>query len=330
MSKRSADPVAIHFQSCLKVKPRPDGNSTHVVAKGDCAIMLQLIRMKLDDFDARIDPVNPGRFRGTSQLESDMKRVLGSVRKIHITKWGASHMRGALRNDEKRGNKRHLIELVDLLNSYEGTPSQLQLVYDDCISRHHRFWDGFSLKVLTQADDPFQKQLLSLLSLHSLGRVQQGLVFSALRRRYGSSRRITTKKTFAADEQSSLSGQTQRGDIQVWSDETVALVLEIKDAIVDKTAWARVEATHATHDYALFVLGNGYRPATLQQEISSSSSTFALHLEDFVLTLIFMIAADENRSPKDVLSEILLIYNEEFCLEIEDDASIRIKIDFIP
>ncbi len=327
MSTEETDPVTVHFKSWLRVKQRADGNLTPNVAKGDCTIMLQLIRMKLDDFGEPIDPSNPGRFRGTTMLRSDMERVLGAVSRFHYTKWGASHHRGAFRDDEKRGNKRHLIQLAQLLNEYSGSPQQLQKVYDHCIEQHHRFWEAFSLKVLVQEDDPFQRHLLTLLSLQSLGRVQQGLVFSALRRRYCAGETITTKRTFAGDEQSSQSGTLQRGDVQVWADDDVAIVLEIKDAIIDETVWGRVEATHGQHDYALFVLGTGFRPAGLQQAISSLAATYALHLTDFLLTLVFTIAADENHPPSDVLSEILAIYNQEFCEEIEGDPSIRISMD---
>ena len=327
MSKVDTDPVAVHFQSCLKVKRHPDSNLKPDMAKGDCIIMLQLIRMKLDDFGKAIDPSNPGRFRGTTVLKTDMNRVLGLVSKLHFTKWGASHMRGALRNDDKRGNKRHLIQLVEILNRYSGTPRQLQEVYDHCIQLNHRFWEGFSLKVQVQQDDPFQKRLLSLLSLQSLGRVQQGLVFSTLRRGYGDTKKITTKKTFAADEQSSQSGIVHRGDIQVWADDLVAIALEIKDDVIDETAWGRVEATHSEHDYALFVLCVAFRPTTLQYKICSLASTYALHLADFLLTLVFTIAARENQTPSNVLDEIVTIYNEEFCGEIENDSSIRISMD---
>lgn len=266
MSMEDTDPIAVHFRTWLKVKQRADGNLTPDIAKGDCTIMLQLIRMKLDDFQLEIDPSNPGRFRGNAVLHDDMKRVLGPIKRFHYTKWGASHHRGAFRDDEKRGNKRHLIQLVQLLNEYKGTPQRLQRVYDRCIEQHHRFWEGFSLTVRVQEDDAFQKRLIGLLSLQSFGRVQQGLVYSSLRRRYGEGKKITTKRTFAGDEQSSRSGIIQRGDVQVCDGDDPAIALEIKDAVVDKTAWGRVQATHGTHDYALFVLATDFHPPGLQNE----------------------------------------------------------------
>ena len=58
--------------------------------------------MKLDDFGKAIDPSNPGRFRGTAVLKTDMERVVGSVPRLHYTKWGASHVRGFFRDDAKR------------------------------------------------------------------------------------------------------------------------------------------------------------------------------------------------------------------------------------
>ncbi len=328
MKNAETDPVALHFQSCLAVRQRPDGNAVPAIAKGDCTIMLQLIRMKLDDFDTPIDPANPGRFRGTTVLQSDMEAVLGAVPKLHYTKWGASHVRGALRDDAKRGNKRHLIRMIELLNAYESTPDVLRKVYQSCIRLHHQYWESFSLKVTVQEIDPFQKRLFSLLSLPSLGRVQQGLVYSALRRRYGAQRRIATKKTFAADEQSSVSGDPQRGDVQVWSDaDELAIALEVKDAVIDSVVWQRVEATHGRHDYALFVLGTSFRPKQLQQEISSLEATYALHLADFLMTLVFTISADEGVPPEQVLTDILDLYNREFCEQIEKDASIKITLE---
>jgi hypothetical protein len=179
-----------------------------------------------------------------------------------------------------------------------------------------------------QETDPFQKRLFSLLSLPSLGRVQQGLVYSALRRRYGTRRRITTKKTFAADEQSSVSGGPQRGDVQVWSEAgELAIALEVKDAVIDSVVWQRVEATHGRHDYALFVLGTSFRPQELQQQISSLEATYALHLTDYLMTLVFTISADEGITPEQVLTDILDLYNREFCERIEKDASIKIALE---
>lgn len=327
MNKPETDPVAIHFQSWLKARYRADGNRVPDVAKGDCTIMLQLIRMKLDDFGGQIDISNPGRFRGVSVLLRDMERVLGQVPKLHYTKWGASHHRGAFRDDSGRGNKRHLIRLASLLNEYSDTLSRLQEVYDFCIERHHNFWDEFSFKVLSQKEDPFQKRLMSLLSLQSLGRVQQGLVYSALKHRYGKEGTITTKRTFAGDEQSSQSGVSQRGDIQVRVEGVIVMALEIKDVIIDKATWDRVLATHGEHDYALFVLGTGFRPKGLQQSIGSLAATYAVHLADFMITLVFTTAADKSLQPSVVLSEILAIYNSDFCEVIEEDPSLRITME---
>jgi len=70
----------------------------------------------------------------------------------------------------------------------------------------------------------------------------------------------------------------------------------VKDAVIDSVVWQRVEATHARHEYALFLLGTGFRPLELQQQISSLESTYALHLTDYLMTLVFTIAADEGVS----------------------------------
>ena len=64
----------------------------------------------------------------------------------------------------------------------------------------------------------------------------------------------------------------------------------------------------------------------LQYEITMYASTFAVHLIDFMLALLFLTAADENLTPAAVLEEILQIYNEIFVVQIEKDASIEIKI----
>jgi hypothetical protein len=324
--KQTTDPVAYHFTACLTVKERRDGNTVPGIAKGDCCIMLELIRMKLDDFGTQIDPANPGRFRGTAGLIGDMREVFGDLPVFHVPKWGASHVRGAFRDDTKRGNKRHLISLIDLLNNYRGDAKQLRVTYEKCIRAHHDYWEKFSIVVVVQKTDNTQERLVTLLSTPSYGRVQQGLVFSALKRRYGESKRITTKKTFAGDDQSSRGELVQRGDIQVWGDTGLEMAVEVKDAVVDQVAWGRVAPTHGAHDYALFVLAIGFHPGGLQREIMRYASTFALHIVDFMLSVVFVTAADEGEEPATVLLDILQIYNDVFVEQIEKDSSIAIKL----
>lgn len=325
----AADPVAIHFAGSLVTKDTPGGKAPSI-AKGDCCIMLELIRMKVNHPATAIDLKNPGRFRGLKSLTSDMKAVLGDHVRLHVPKWGATHVRGDLRDDTQRGNKRHLIRLIELLNGSAGTTARLTLVYHHCIRLHQQFWDGFSLQITVQESDPAQKRLLQLLSLPTLGRVQQGLVYSALRRRFGKGRKITTKKTFAGDDQSSQSGTLRRGDVQVWSDDAVAIALEVKDAEINEAAWERVEQTHGQHDYALFVLATSFRPAALQFEISGHAGTFAVHLADYLMTLVFTISADEKVGTSSVLDDIVTIYNSEFCDEVEWDAGIKITVEVEP
>src|SRR4030095_6057446 len=100
------------FREALRTKTTKEGRKAFTVAKGDCCVMLQLIRMKLDG--QSIDPQNPGRFRTTDTLRADMLAALGEVSTLHVTKWGASHVRGELRSDDRRGNKKHLIEFATL------------------------------------------------------------------------------------------------------------------------------------------------------------------------------------------------------------------------
>lgn len=325
--KPDNDPVLKHFVGCLTTAIGRDKNRRPTIAKGDCTVMLQLVRMKLDDFDEAIDRSNPGRFRGTTQLEDDMRTALGDLPAFHIPKWGASHVRGSLRDDDKRGNKRHIIQLIDILNDYAGTGKSLRIAYASCIRKHHEFWESFSLTVSVQPQDSFQTRLFKLLSVASLGRVQQGLVYSTLRRRYGNTRGITTKKTFAGDDQSSRHGLQQLGDVQVMFGNAPGIAVEVKDAIVDARVWKRVADTHGEHDYALFVLATSFQPKELQFDISSHSNTFALHLADFLLAIVFVTASDERKSPVDVLSSVIDIYNNDFCAVIEKDTSISIAMD---
>jgi hypothetical protein len=319
------DPLGKYFASQLSTK-ETDSGPRPVIASGDCLMMLMLLRVKSESPDVRIDETNPGRFRGTKDIAADMKRVLGELPKFHIPKWGASHFRGGLRDDEKRGNKRHIIRFIQHLNKYKGTKAEVAAVYEYCIRLHHQFWDSFSLTVEVQLEDPAQKKLLKLLSLATLGRVQQGLVYSTLRRRYGDKREIRTKKTFAGDEQSSQGGTVQKGDVQVWLGETLEIALEVKDAEINETVWERVKQTHESHDYALFVLGTSFRPADLQSSISGLENTYAVHLADYVMTLLFMTAADENVAPRTVLHEIVEVFNSEFCDQVERDPTLKLTL----
>jgi hypothetical protein len=321
----SADPVAAHFISCLLTKESPGGRRP-AIAKGDCCIMLQLMRMKLNAFDTDIDTSNPGRFRGASKLLQDMRDVLGDQPRFHVPKWGASHVRGGFRSDELRGNKKHLITMITLLNGYSGLPIKLGQVYRYCLTIHHDFWESFAIHISGQPDDPAQKLLLKILALPSQGRVQQGMIFSALRRRYGIKLRITTKKTFAADEQSSKSGTGFRGDVQVWFESVILIAIEVKDCQVDELVWSRVKATHGKHDYTLLLLGTSFRPLGIQAIIGGHSNTIAAHLADYFLSLVFMTVAEEGVGVASVFQDILEIYNTEFCDGVEGDSSIKITV----
>lgn len=325
MPESNAQKVHECFTKNLVTKRAKDGNIKEGIALGDCTIMLSLIQMKLSNFEAKLDPVNPGRFRGTKQLEADMQEVLGPVR-VHVPKWGASHFRGGLRMDEKRGNKRHIGELIETLNSFNGSSKELYKAYQDCIAAHHSYWEQFSLKVRVQPEDPVQARLIDILSVASLGRVQQGLVYAALSRRYGTCKRVVSKRTFAGDKQSSLKGDSFLGDIQIYDNDKLTIAVEVKSATINKDGWTRVAETHGAHDYDLFLLTSGYQPSQLQGNICRLSRTYAFRLLDFLLTLVFVIANDENKSGNEVMDEILLIYNDRFCDEIEEDPSIRIEL----
>lgn len=320
------DPLVAHFEKLLVTKTGKDGNVQPAIAMGDCTMLLQILLMKLQDFEKQIDRSNPGRFRGTANLQARMESVLGDGVRLHITKWGASHFRGAIRDDDKRGNKRHILEMIDLINSYERDISSLEGAIDRCVQLHHEFFDQFRIKVEVQQTDEVQTQLAKILAVSSLGRVQQGLVYAVLRRRFGHRKRVETKRTWAGDEQSSIHGEVYRGDVQVYEGMNLTLAIEVKAGLIDRTGWKRVEDTHGQHDYDLFLLTGGYRPLTLQFEISSLSKTFALHLTDFLFTCMFFISSDESIPMPQVLDSILKIYNREFCEEIEKDDSIRIEL----
>ena len=128
------------------------------------------------------------------------------------------------------------------------------------------------------------------------------------------------------DDESSVKGVLRRGDIQVWRGEDLEVAVEVKDTIVNELGWRRVEQTHGEHRYSLIVLATGYSPPSLQRDISSQRNTFALHLADFVITTVLMVAQEEQLPLLQVLNEMIEIYNAEFCEEIEKDLSIKIKL----
>ncbi|MEE8156460.1 MAG: hypothetical protein V3T53_16005 [Phycisphaerales bacterium] len=174
--------------------------------------------------------------------------------------------------------------------------------------------------------DDFTVRLFKLLALRTQGRVQQGLVFAALRYRYGGNLRVTTKKTFAADDQSSRKRDRYVGDIQIWKGDDLLSVIEVKDAVVDGEAWRRVSETHAVHEYALFLVATGFRPKRLQQEISEILNTFALHLWDFLIATVFDTSSTQGIRGTAALEHIIEIYNHEFCEVIENDDRIKVVV----
>lgn len=46
---------------------------------------------------------------------------------------------------------------------------------------------------------------------------------------------------------------------------------------------------------------------------------------DFVVSVLFLTATETGTPARSLLMEVLRIYNEEFCDQIEQDASIRIQ-----
>ena len=257
--------------------------------------------------------IAPG-YRGT-RLRNYLINECGARR---TTKWGATALRGDLKQ-----TKKHIVEFYELVN--EVPHDQLLHVLEACGLLYARKVNSETPEIVIPPLSAAQQTLVSALRTSgTVGKVQQGLVYAALvleKRVLNNELTITTKPTHAGDLQSGI-----KGDVILLDGTEIVASYEVKGHLIGEAIARQVTEAHGEHTYPLFVVAAGFVPPMLQDDLNTLDNTFAVHLVDFILTVLGEIQALSRRGLGPLIRELVEIYNSEFCEGIEQDTSIMINI----
>lgn len=255
----------------------------------------------------------PPGYRGT-RLRNYLINECGARR---TTKWGATALRGDLKE-----TKRHIVEFYQLVNKVPN--DELSHVLKSCGLLYAQKINTETPEIIIPSVSAVQQTLvLALKTSGTVGKVQQGLVYAVLlleQRVLSSALTVKTKATHAGDMQSGV-----KGDVLLLDGEDIIASYEVKGHQLTEPIKRQVLEAHGKHDYPLFVVAAGFAPL-LQDELNSFDNTFAVHLVDFMLTLLGEIQSVSKKGLAILIREMIEIYNHEFCEKIEQDRTIMISI----
>lgn len=299
--------LAEHFRACLDK------------GLGDLETMLAGIWYRMENNGSKLDPGTvPPSYR-SPKLRDYLRHRLGARK---TTLWGPTALRGRL-NPEK---KQHIIDFLKVVNELPDDSEELRHAFEDCGKLYVHKVNAAVPEVVLPSESTAQMKLISALRVGgTVGKIQQGIVYAILelkRRLKGEDFVVETKRTHAGDQQSGV-----RGDVLALRGNEPLTVYEVKGVTINRAAAEMILRTHGEHGYALFILGLGFNPPELKDKLSSLENTFAIGLEDFVLTLLSELVLATAISPEELLMELVKIYNVEFCDRIENDVSIKIVLD---
>jgi len=285
---------------------------------GDLETMLAGIWYRLRHEGQKLDPrARPPGYR-SQNLRDLLKKEYGAHR---TSLWGGTALRGNF--DPKK--KAHIISFLKAVNRLPNDPRVLEAAFSRCARLYASKVNSLHPEVVLPKDAPIQRQLLQALNTPSEGKVQQGIVYALTRmltKRQAPHRSVTTKATHAGDAQSA-----QLGDVRVLEGDKPLVIYEVKAFPLDQAAVDRILPAHGSHSYTLFILSLGFKPPELRTVLCSMENTLALNLVDHCLAIFAGLCSISGESPQALLQELILTYNEEFCDKIENDPSIKIRVD---
>jgi hypothetical protein len=301
-SDNSASAIS-HFQSNLDKR------------WGDLEAMIAGLWYRIENGYALLNRTTiPRGYRGT-KLRNYLMMECGARR---TTKWGAT----ALRGDLKEKTKMHIVRFYELVNQI--SPEELRDVLKTCGLLYAGKINTETPEIIIPMVSATHQTLISALRTSgTVGKVQQGLVYAALvleNRVLNTRLNVTTKATHAGDLQSGVSG-----DINLLDEHGVVASYEVKGHQITEHLKRQVLEAHGEHSYPLFIVASGFMPL-MQDELNSLENTFAVHLVDFMITLLGEIQAISRQGLDVLIREVVEIYNTEFCEGIEQDRSIMIQI----
>lgn len=281
---------------------------------GDLETMIAGIWFRVTNDYALLNPTAiPRGYRGT-RLRNFLIQDCGARR---TTKWGATALRGDLKQ-----TKKHIVEFYELVNAVPD--DELAGILKACGLLYANKINAETPEIIIPPVSAVQQTLVSALqTTGTLGKVQQGLVYAVLlleRRILANDLTIITKATHAGDLQSGI-----KGDVILLDGRDIVAAYEVKGHQLTEPNMQRILETHGQHDYPLFVVATAFAPL-LQDKLNSLENTFAIHLIDFMLSLLGQIQAVSRQGLAALIRELVEIYNDEFCEKIEQDTSIKISI----
>jgi hypothetical protein len=299
----SAETAIAHFQSHLDK------------GWGDLETMIAGIWYRIEnDYSELIPTAIPPGYRGT-KLRNYLINDCGARR---TTKWGATALRGDLKE-----TKTHIVKFYELINQIPN--DELRDVLKACGLLYAGKVNAETPEIVFPMVSAMQQTLISALRTSgTVGKVQQGLVYAALileNRVLGANLTVTTKPTHAGDLQSGV-----KGDVILKDGQKIVASYEVKANHITESLKRQVLETHGTHSYPLFIVATGFTPPLLQDELNSLDNTFAIHLIDFMLTLLGDIQTVSRQGLDTLIHELVEIYNRDFCESVEQDKSIMIQI----
>lgn len=278
--------------------------------------MLAGIIYRIEHAGAQLNPTaRPPGYR-SERLRKRLKEM-GATK---TTLWGPTAIRGDLASDKKN----HIIEFLKLVNELPRDPDTLVEAFNRCAALYVQKTKQEYPPIVLPEESSIQCGLSSALRHGGEGKIQQGLIYALLeveRQLTHADYQVQTKRTHAGDQQS-----RQKADVQVVKGGQTLSAYEVKGMPLTPAEMERVLGTHGKHSYPLFILAPDYVPAEIKRALNSLENTFAVNLEDFLVTRLSVIISQTSIPPQDLLWSILDTYNNEFCRRIENDPSIVIVV----
>lgn len=296
-----------YFQKCLHR------------GKGDLEAMLSGIRFRIEHDGQLLDPHKvPPAYR--SEKLREYLREKGAHR---TTLCGPT----ALRGDLNPKTKTHIIEFLKLVNKLPADKETLKKALDMCADLYVQKINSQTSTISIANTSNVQAAVAQLFSTHgtraTAGKLPQGLIYAILRLKYAKQNgdfSVVSKRTHAGDTQSG-----SPGDVRILEGNKLYAVFEVKGLKLDQFAIAKILPTHGRHEYPLFILGLDFVPYGLKAKLNGLENTFAINLEDYFWTVFSELTVAMKLSTSEILKQIIAIYNDEFCGNIEQDNTVRIE-----
>jgi len=275
-------------------------------AEGDRCVMFAALYNKLKD--PTLNQVRHKRPARTRVIHKTLESEFGIK---GLPKWGATAVRGDLMD-----NKEHIRLFIDAVNSL--APYEIQDAWELCVVNYRNRMNSKYVPISFNVDYSLSEIIVDLCNKASGGRTQQPLCFAATKVLYNyldHKFQVSTKKVFAGDAQSSITG-----DIQVTSDDSLVLVIEVKAHIADQSKIDEVLNDHGSHDYPLIIAAHGYK-----EPIAVRENLVLTTINGFIFSTLTHASVISGRSMETIYREALENYNN-IMINLEDKLDLAVAL----